>query len=398
MKIVHLTDHYQPWLGYQETYLPLEQQRLGHDVQVITSNRYTYDAGSISGSRITNTGVSVEYGIKVYRLPVLVETPTNAGYIVFQGLSKTFRELAPEIVHCHGFLSITSLQAAMNKKRVGYKLLIDNHNSFYNLYKPNTPGYIKQLKHLIYRINAATYGQYILANADSIVAIGEPEKDFLQWTFGKSCPDIPIIRLGADKRRFRRNSEQRNIIRHEFGWTDDNIVIGHAGTLRPTKRLDLLLQACAGLGNYRDRLRLLLIGSITSSFQAELEKLAGEFGLSDQVQFTGHMSIEELPYYLSALDIAVWPGDISITAIEAMAIGLPIIAVRTTYTEHIIENHNAGLLFPGDDPLALMSSLEQIIANPSLRLNMANNALQAVEKELNWESIAAQFIELYARM
>ena len=399
MKIAHITDHYQPWLGYQETYLPLEQKRQGHDVCVITSDRYTRDAGSISGSRITDVGLKEELGVKVYRLPVYFETPTNASYVFMRGLSNALVKFSPNVVHCHGFLSITSFQAAYYRNRLGYKLLLDNHNSFYNLYKPNTNWYQKQTKNFIYRLNAATYGQYILANANSIVAIGEPEKDFLKWVFGKSCPDIPIIRLGADTERFRFDPVERRRIREAFEWIgEDLIVLGHAGTLRPSKRFDLLLRACAGLSNYRDSLRFILIGSISSSYQTELNKLADELGFANQLIFTGHISIEDLPNYLNALDIAVWPGDISVTAIEAMSVGLPVVAVRTPYTEQIIENHQAGLLFTGGNSHDLMSSIEMLIREPSLRLDMSNNALKAVNDELNWQSIAVQFLELYGRM
>jgi len=41
MKIVHLMSWYMPNMGYQENYLPAEQKKLGHDVEIITSDRYT---------------------------------------------------------------------------------------------------------------------------------------------------------------------------------------------------------------------------------------------------------------------------------------------------------------------------------------------------------------------
>ena len=40
MKIIHVVDYFQPILGYQEVFLAKEQAKLGHDVVVITSDRY----------------------------------------------------------------------------------------------------------------------------------------------------------------------------------------------------------------------------------------------------------------------------------------------------------------------------------------------------------------------
>ena len=79
MKIVHIQPYYQPGFGYQENCLPAEQARLGHEVAILTSTRYSpvrdYDAkwGNVLGERKSaRPGVSWDNGVKVVRLPVLL--------------------------------------------------------------------------------------------------------------------------------------------------------------------------------------------------------------------------------------------------------------------------------------------------------------------------------------
>ena len=81
MKIIHIIDYFQPRLGYQEVFLAREHARLGHDVYVVTSDRYNptvYSgnaAETVMGKRIAGSGFSDEEGIRVWRLKTLFEIP-----------------------------------------------------------------------------------------------------------------------------------------------------------------------------------------------------------------------------------------------------------------------------------------------------------------------------------
>ena len=74
MKIVHLIDYFQPSIGYQETFLARHQQKSGHDVLVVTSDRYLnfpgYDTfySRLLGKRFVGAGIRTESGIKTIRL------------------------------------------------------------------------------------------------------------------------------------------------------------------------------------------------------------------------------------------------------------------------------------------------------------------------------------------
>ena len=79
MKIVHVVDYFHPELGYQETFVAREHARMGHEVCVVTSDRYSpfiyKENRNLLGNRIKKPGMFMERDIKVWRLKTLWEIP-----------------------------------------------------------------------------------------------------------------------------------------------------------------------------------------------------------------------------------------------------------------------------------------------------------------------------------
>jgi glycosyltransferase involved in cell wall biosynthesis len=312
-----------------------------------------------------------------------------------RGLSEALRAFSPDVVHCHSVLSFTAFQVARIQGRLGYRLVLDNHMADFNVYPEGERLWKTFGKRAFYRALASTLGATILRHADAIVAIGEPERAFVGLLYGRACPDVPIIRLGADSRLFTFRPDARARIRGERGWQDGELVLGHAGTIRPSKRIDMLLEATSLLHDQRLGVKLFVVGKVDLAEKQQLAAIIRRLGLEDRVAFEEFVPVDRLPEYLSAMDIAVWPGDISNTAIEAMAVGLPVVAARTPYTEAVIERYGAGALFERASLDALMRALTALVRDSALRERQAASARAAVERDLNWRSIAAQFVQLY---
>jgi glycosyltransferase involved in cell wall biosynthesis len=317
------------------------------------------------------------------------------GYVWMRGLKSALKQAQPDVVHCHDILSLTAYFAALWTKELGYTLVYDNHRAEFNAYQPEKHRLVIAVQKAVYQAFFHTFGHRIRQSADAFVAIGEPEQKYLCELYRLSSVSVPILRLGADTDRFQFSDAGRQCLRREHGWTDQPIVLGHAGTLRASKEVHHLLTVVARLRQTGIDVRLLIVGNGQPSYMQELRQLTRELGLHDLIVFQEFAPLDELPKLLSAMDVAVWPGDISNTAIEAMAVGLPVVACRTPYTEAIIEKYGAGELFKRSDVEDLDRALHSVIDNTARRLDMAARARAAVVKELNWHRIAAQFIELY---
>ena len=137
MKIVHVMNWYIPDMGYQENFLPAEQQKLGHEVYIITSDRVPFyqgfenNVGRIIKKRIIGTGESKENDVTIYRLPTTFELK-NGGIVVFRGLFTKLSGLKPDIVHAHGPYNFATLVSVFLCKNLGYKLFIDDHSNIQN--------------------------------------------------------------------------------------------------------------------------------------------------------------------------------------------------------------------------------------------------------------------------
>jgi glycosyltransferase involved in cell wall biosynthesis len=395
MKIVHLTDYYQPWMGYQDTYLCQEQAKMGHEVWVVTSDRFAPSTQKVKTNRFVEPGFTKENGVNVRRLPLYFELTTTNGYVCMKGLKEALESIGPDIIHCHGIISLTSLMAASYKKRIHYGLVYDNHTSLLNLYNLGEGHLKKFIKTAVYKLFSVFIKAFVLPKADRVVPIGEEEKEFLFWLFGEKANKYPIIHLGADHRLFFPDYDARAQYRKIYQWEPEDLILGHAGKLQPSKGIENLIRALPSLLNDRMRVRILLIGSIDADYKKYLEEIINDLCIENSVYFHPFASKEELPRLLNTFDIAVWPGDITNTAIEAMAIGLPIIACRSLYTEAIIEKYSAGTLISRNNIRDLALATESLINDSEKRKSIGENARKAVETELNWESISNQFIELY---
>src|SRR5665811_1561504 len=88
----------------------------------------------------------------------------------------------------------------------------------------------------------------------------------------------------------------------------------------------------------------------------QLESLTKKLGISDNIHFLGYLGDEEIIRELQAADLFVLPSfveGIPVSAMEAMAIGVPVIATNIAGTSELIEDGKSGLLVRPSDSQAL---------------------------------------------
>ncbi|MFH1884608.1 MAG: glycosyltransferase family 4 protein [Planctomycetota bacterium] len=398
MRIVHVIDYFQPQIGYQEFYLAKFQQKMGHKVFIVTSDRYSpyphfkQTIGASLGNRIVGVGPSREAGLTVHRLRCLVEYGSTV--VLLSGLGQTLRVLRPDIVHVHNIFNLTSFIIANNNNALDYPLIFDTHASTFNTRLTGTP--LKNLKHFIYK---RWMLPTIRAQADSIVPIGESEQWLVCQEFELDPKDVPIIPLGADHGLFRFDARKQNQIRQELELADGDVVIVHAGKIAPEKDLHVLLDAAVPLLQVHPEARLLIVGGGKPEYLEFLQKIARESGISSQIIFHKFAKTDRLVGLFNASDVGVWPGNPSNTVLEAMSVGLPIILPGEVSdhqsTDFLLANNN-GLSFHRGDVVELRRNLELLLDNAELRNQMGSRSRELIDCELNWELITERFLEVYS--
>jgi len=117
-----------------------------------------------------------------------------------------------------------------------------------------------------------------------------------------------------------------------------------------------------------------------------LEKMADEFGVAEQVHFLGFLNEEEVICELENADLFVLPSfveGVPVSAMEAMAIGLPVIATNIAGTSELIEDGRTGILVRPSDPEALVDAVIRMVHSWSFRLSAAELGRKKVKDEFD---------------
>jgi glycosyltransferase involved in cell wall biosynthesis len=173
------------------------------------------------------------------------------------------------------------------------------------------------------------------------------------------------------------------------------VIIGYIGQLIPRKGLDTLLRAFSDLGIPRKR--LCIVGE--GPQRPELERLAGQIGVKDQVHFFGFR--EDRIALMKCFDVFVLPSrleGIPRCVLEAMAARVPVVASDIPGCRVLVEDEVTGMLFPVDDHIGLATKLRLVLGNDGLRDSMANAGYALVRREYSAEKMAEKYAELYAEL
>jgi glycosyltransferase involved in cell wall biosynthesis len=187
--------------------------------------------------------------------------------------------------------------------------------------------------------------------------------------------------------------DMRARVRRELGVADNAIVVGTIARLDPVKDLHTLIRAVGQHEAWRAPLVLLVIGD--GSERARLEAAARDTGAGSAVRFLGHR--EDARDLLAACDLyansSISEG-ISLTILEAMAAGLPVVATRVGGTPEIVDA-TCGRLVPARDPESLSGTLAALGADPVLRQSLGREARARVEQRFTLDRMVREYRDAY---
>jgi glycosyltransferase involved in cell wall biosynthesis len=187
-------------------------------------------------------------------------------------------------------------------------------------------------------------------------------------------------------------SEERDI-RAELDVSHDSPIIATAAILRPEKRLDVLIEAHAGLER---SVHLVIAGE--GPGRSSLEHLASNLGSGERVHFLGLRS--DVDMILRSADVGAlssdWEG-MPLFALECMAAGTPLVATAVGGLPELVEPGQTGLLVKPGDPSALREALASVIGQPELGQRLAAAAKARLEP-FRIASVAERFANFYEEL
>lgn len=384
--------YFVPELGYQEYYLAKKHKQMGHDVYVIASDmlyphkgieRLLKDIGAKNTSRKRKAGYSIIDGLKVYRLPHIIE---YTDFILCIGLGKVLKNIKPDVVFAHESRQGLASQAAFYKKKMHFKLIVDQHDFYHKI-----QGVIKPiLRNIEYFGFRKFLIDYNFRKADKIIAVTKATRNFLIKTHKINPQRIMLIELGTDTGLFYPRQKESAMLRKRIMFKKDDIILMFAGIIVRRKKLEMLIDVFSKIHDSY-KIKLIIVGNGEKKYINEIKKLVKELKIENKVVFTGFIRKEELPVYYSMADIGVWHANNSLSILDGMACKLPIVIADLKLSQYA--SHGNGFKIPVGNKKMLKDSLVKLIKNKRLREKMGNESYKAVMKYYSYSIIGKKFIE-----
>jgi len=248
----------------------------------------------------------------------------------------------------------------------------------------------------------------IVREVDRLIAQCPAERDELINDYNADPRKVVIIPSAVNTRIF--HPVARNEARQRIGLNLEDKVIVYIGRMLPRKDIRNIVRALALLlqqntGTTNSSITLMVVGGeseepnpIATPEIGELQKLAGELGVSDHMRFIGKRQPNALCDYYSAGDVVVttpWYEPFGLTPLEAMACGRPVIGSAVGGLTYTIKDGETGFLVPPRDPQALATRLKYLFDQPKLCAQMGRAARARVEREFTWSIVAMRTAALY---
>lgn len=219
---------------------------------------------------------------------------------------------------------------------------------------------------------------------------------------------VRVVHNPVDLERFDPERVGATAVREELGIGAGEVVLAVVAQLTPWKGQDDAVRALAALlASGRDAV-LLLAGSAkfaaagaqfdNAAYERELRALAERLGVAGRIRFLGERS--DVPELLAASDVLLlpsWREAFGRIAIEAMAMGVPVVATEVGGPAEIVRPGVDGLLLPPRRAELWASELEPLIDNPELRQRMGASARERASL-FGVPAHAAAMLEVYREL
>lgn len=368
-----------------------EQQ--GHEVFLITFGSTQYDDDEPNVVR----NLAVPVG--------------NTGWSYGPTFNKTTRELIPtlDIVHAHHpFQSGSYLLNHM--KKIKAPLVYTNHTR-HDLYADS---YARAIPYTLRHRWNSRYLSYFTAQCDLVIAPSAGIADWLaEYANYNSATVIPngielssfqnvgigagtdtstnagTIRdnpnLDTSASNDNRAASDNKINRAALGIKTDDLLLCYVGRVSHEKNIAYLLSEFASLVKRCEHSaspvpKLLIVGDGTEMTYAR--NFVQRHGLAERIVLTGPKDYELIPHYV-ALSDAFITGSVSevhpLVVIEALAAGLPVVAVASPGISDTVEQGKSGLLADSPEPHALMQEAEKLVKDANLRKRLSVGAAERAQ-------------------
>ena len=413
MKIAHVLRRlsFDDWGGTEQVVwnIAKAQKAAGHDVRIFATTALWKG----TGNREQGTGngvVEMCEGLEILRFrpiypwwpmpkDLVAELDRKGGNPFVPGLGKSMRTWRPDVIHCHAMARIAEL-CLRTARSIGAKSVISLHGGGANVpgveaksLKAPTRGRLPWGKMIDYALG---WTRNVPEDFDGIVCVGEDEYE----KYKARHPHVMFLPNGVDTELFKEAASIGSpfpIPRSPFPIPRSPVSILCVARIDRQKNQKMLVELLAR----HPEATLRLVGPVTQpDYKAEIESRAAELGVAARLSFSGALKPDspELVAEYRRADIFILPSrhePFGITALEAWAAGLPVIASDVGGLGRLCAAHpGAAVTFASDSMVALDAAYVRLARSPELRQGLAAAGREAA-RDYDWSHLSQKLIGLY---
>lgn len=234
------------------------------------------------------------------------------------------------------------------------------------------------------------------AVTDKIIVCSNSVLDFTAKRGGIDREKLYLIYNAVDASRFD-IQQDKDTLRDKLGFSKDAFVVGTVGSIIPKKGHRVLIDACRLLNKDIPLLKLLIIGEGES--RKDLMDLVRDYGMEKEIIFLG--SRRDIPQLMKAMDLFVLPSfqeGFPRTLVEAMYMGLPVIASNISGIPEIVRDGENGILVRPGDSEGISAKMLGIYKDAALKNRLGVNARKTVESGYLPRHYIGKLEELYTKL
>lgn len=380
LRVTMLTNNYLPFIGG----VPLSIDRLrrglktlGNSVQVVApsyGNKSGDDADVVRVPSLLPFGKHREFKMANIFLPATV---------------KKIRAFKPDLVHAHHPFWLGSL-GPMIARHLDIPLVYTYHTRLehYAHYVP-LPG------PLFRNLVSHTLVRRFANRCDGVIVPTESAEEYLRM-IGVKRP-VFVQPTGIDFRAFRDvPDEQIRQLRTKLQINEEEKVLISISRLSKEKNIGFMIDALTDLAKRSDiPFRCLILGE--GSEHKNLQKQIDERGMTDRITLVGSVPPDEMATYCRLGDLYVFASRSEtqgMVILEAMAGGMPVVAVRSSGIDDIVDDGVNGFKTPLNGA-QWREKVERLLTDPDLHQRFADNALKTAERH-SIEAFSRNVSQIYA--
>lgn len=226
----------------------------------------------------------------------------------------------------------------------------------------------------------------IFIRADAVQAISHFLADWAVRMGARVVPEVVPNGVTIDRFTVSFEEGERERLRESLGYTKDDVILITTSRLTLKNGIDDVVRALPLLP---ERVKFLVIGE--GEDQEKLVKLIKENALEKRVQLLGKRDHAELPKLLAASDLFIRASlseGLGISFLEAMAVGLPVIATPVGGIPDFLKDGETGVFCQPRDPASIVVAIQRLLDDAELVRKLHERGPALIRQDYDWDKLA----------